>query len=84
MSAPYHPNQSRFYGKNKFFEPAAYAHFPGVSGASTSSQKLRGGTGAVSGDVRENRYLESLKISSGPIGSKSSLGSERSEKRGNI
>lgn len=84
VSAPYHPNQSRFYGKNKFFEPAAYAHFPGVSGASTSSQKLRGGTGAVSGDVRENRYLESLKISSGPIGSKSSLGSERSEKRGNI
>lgn len=83
VSAPYHPNQSRFYGKNKFFEPAAYAHFPKVSGPTKSAQKLKSGTGETSEDVRENKILENLKLSSGTNGSKCSLGSERSEKRGN-
>ena len=86
VAAPYHPNQRHYYGKNKFFEPAAYANFPDVSSNSGTTTKHSEGMsrsitkGARSGG--ENRLLESLMSSSGAASSKSSLGSERSEKRG--
>ena len=85
VSAPYHPNQSRYFGKNKFFEPAAYAHFLNGDGSTvSSSQRAKIGGRGASTEGRENRLIDSLRSTSGANSSKSSMESERSEKRGMI
>ncbi|XP_066930427.1 uncharacterized protein [Clytia hemisphaerica] len=66
VAAPYHPEQSKFYGKNRFFEPAAYVHLPNVSSKTSNSKK-----------GPENRVLQNLKAEDRRDSSFSSVESEK-------
>ena len=79
VAAPYHPDQSKFYGKKRFFEPAAYVHFPNVSSSAAnpgSKQPDRRTYESNSTKLPNSKNLINLD------GSKSSMKSERSENRG--
>jgi hypothetical protein len=77
VAAPYHPDQSKFYGKKRFFEPAAYVHFPNVSTCSNPAGKPHERSTCENTSTKlpnnKNLILD---------GSKSSMKSERSENRG--